>query len=102
MRISIGLQLLKEKTVENVTAFVSMEIDEQRQLLASKEKAKKKQVESYIRGICDLIRNISSDVKLIKYLILLLDGIIEGIFPYQTILIKMIVKDYQFLQDFKK
>ena len=70
---------MKEKTVENVMTFISMEFEDQRNLLSSKEKTKRKQVELYIRGICDIIRNIVSNPKVAKYFILLLDGMIEGI-----------------------
>ncbi len=80
-----GLKTLKEKTVENVMEFLAMELEDQRKLLASKEKAKRKQVETYIRGICDIIRNIVSDTKLVKYFILLLDGMIEGTVSVVTI-----------------
>lgn len=60
-------------------SFIGMDIDDQRKLLSSREKSKKKQCEVYIRGMCDIIKNIVSDVKLVKYFILLLDGIVEGI-----------------------
>lgn len=61
-------------------AFTNMDIEEQRKLLSTKDKEKKKLIDIYIRSICDVIRNTVSDVKLVKYLILLLDGMIEGFF----------------------
>ncbi len=59
--------------------FVGMELEDQRTLMASREKAKREQLQGYIRSICDIIRNIVSDAKLVKYFILLLDGMIEGL-----------------------
>lgn len=73
------MKTLKEKTVENVAKFIGMDLDEQRKFLSLKDRSKKKEAEACIRSICDIIRNIVSDVKLVKYFILLLDGMIEGI-----------------------
>jgi len=56
-----------------------MDLDEQRKFLSNKDRSKRKETEACIRSICDIIRNIVSDVKLVKYFILLLDGMIEGI-----------------------
>ena len=72
------MKTLKEKTVTNVIEFIGMDIEDQRKLLATKDKEKKKVLEAYLRSICDIIRNIVSDGKLVKYFILLLDGMIEG------------------------
>jgi hypothetical protein len=73
-----GLKTLKEPTVKFVSEFLDKTIAEQRALFASKSKEDKKLLESYIRSICDIIRNIVSDAKFVKYFILLLDGMIEG------------------------
>ncbi len=57
-----------------------MEIEDQRKLFANKDRTAKQQLEGYIHAVCDIIRNIVSDAKLVKYFILLLDGMIEGSF----------------------
>eukprot|EP00826_Nyctotherus_ovalis_P011796 TRINITY_DN13072_c0_g1_i26.p3 TRINITY_DN13072_c0_g1~~TRINITY_DN13072_c0_g1_i26.p3 ORF type:complete len:169 (-),score=77.97 TRINITY_DN13072_c0_g1_i26:912-1418(-) len=54
-----------------------MDLEEERKFLSSKDRSKRKEVEACIKSICDIIRNIVSDVKLVKYFILLLDGMIE-------------------------
>ena len=61
-----------------VSEFLDKGIEEQRVLFASKAKLDRNLVENYIRSICEIIRNIVSDAKFVKYFILLLDGMIEG------------------------
>lgn len=64
--------------MENVAKFIGMDLDEQRKFLSNRDRNKKKEAEVCIKSICDIIKNIVSDVKLVKYFILLLDGMIEG------------------------
>jgi hypothetical protein len=70
--------------VATAAEFVAMEIEDQRKLFSTKDREVKRQLEGYIRAICDIIRNIVSDAKLVKYFILLLDGMIEGSDPLST------------------
>ena len=74
----LDLKTLQNKTIENVTKFIGMDLSDQRKCLSDRTKPKKKEVEQYIRGICDIIKNIVTDLRLVKYFILLLDGMIEG------------------------
>ena len=70
------------ENVANAFEFIQMSLKEQRALISSKESEKKKLLEQYIKSIFVIIGNVFSDRKLVKYFILLIDGIIEGNLPF--------------------
>ena len=74
----IELKTLKETTIAKASEFIGMDLEDQRKLFASKEREKKKLLELYLQSVCDIIRNIASEPKIVQYFILLLDGMIEG------------------------
>ncbi len=75
---------IAQDDVTNALEFIQMSLKEQRALVSSKDSAKKKQLENYIRSIFVMIGNILSDLKLVKYFLLLIDGIIEGNLYFAT------------------
>ena len=76
--LRLGMMPIGQEHVANALEFIQMPLKEQRALVATKDADKKKQLEAHIRSIFVIIGNVYSDLKLVKYFILLIDGILEG------------------------
>lgn len=74
-------EIIKEETIKSAKDFLALGIEKQRELFGKKDKASKQELGETIRSFFDIIKNVNGDPTLVKYFILLIDGIIEGIYP---------------------